>query len=677
MPVFKPKSGILAIATAGYDAAGRLAALSDGNNNSATYSYVANSPLVDHIAFTNSAGARAMTTSNTYDYLNCLTGKSSVLNFNYQYNAASQRTRVTLADGSYWVYGYDTLGQLTSGVKYFWDGTPYAGQQFGYAFDSIGNRTSTQAGGDQNGANLRQANYHYNVVNELTGRDVPGYVDVMGLTLATNTVQVNGANAYQKWEYFREQIATTNTNSAQWVGITVTAPGQATNSGCVFVPQTPEGSTYDLDGNLTKDGRWTYAWDGENRPISMTSLTNAPTASKYRPAFTYDYKGRRIQKIVSTNNGSGYVPQYTNLYLYDGWNLVAILDQSSSLVASFMWGTDLSGSMQGAGGVGGLLAENIVTNGVHFVAYDGNGNVAALVSATNGAVTANYEYGPFGELIRATGPMAKANPFGWSDKITDPETGLSYYGHRYYNPSTGRWLSRDPLQEQGAVNLYGYVDNDPSDYFDTDGQARGDGPGPGPRHDPPIGPRGGGPWPLPPHIPPLPPSRPLPTFSVDVDVYIYHWVGVGFTTPACSGSVGHALMTEAGTHNVMLSQFPEPHGMKEKNTWLDWNDTVKREEGRQPDDGFHVRLPDGRNVAVAVINHKDRPIWDWWPTGPTETHCAYSVASALIAGGLPIQLSGTHEILPDALDFELMAMDCQQFKNGAIVDWFMHNGVRR
>ena len=75
-----------------------------------------------------------------------------------------------------------------------------------YAFDTIGNRTATQAGGDASGANLRQTSYTNNLLNQITSRGVPGYVDVMGLTLATNTVNVNGTNAYRKWEYFREQM---------------------------------------------------------------------------------------------------------------------------------------------------------------------------------------------------------------------------------------------------------------------------------------------------------------------------------------------------------------------------------------------------------------------------------------------------------------------------------------
>jgi RHS repeat-associated protein len=76
--------------------------------------------------------------------------------------------------------------------------------------------------------------------------------------------------------------------------------------------------------------------------------------------------------------------------------------------------------------------------------------------------------GPFGEVIRATGPMAKVNPFMFSTKFYDWETGLYYFGYRYYNPSTGRWPSRDPMGEKGGLNLYLIVANCPvtdSDYL--------------------------------------------------------------------------------------------------------------------------------------------------------------------------------------------------------------------
>ena len=83
---------------------------------------------------------------------------------------------------------------------------------------------------------------------------------------------------------------------------------------------------------------------------------------------------------------------------------------------------------------------------MRFVAYDGNGNVSALCQRRRrDGVAPSYEYGPFGEVIRATGPMAKANPFRFSTKYQDDETDLLYYGYRYYNASTGRWVSRDPI----------------------------------------------------------------------------------------------------------------------------------------------------------------------------------------------------------------------------------------
>jgi RHS repeat-associated protein len=126
--------------------------------------------------------------------------------------------------------------------------------------------------------------------------------------------------------------------------------------------------------------------------------------------------------------------------------------------------------MQGAGGVGGLLEVNDTLNGVHFAAYDGNGNVAALVQATAGTNSATYEYGPFGELLRATGPMAKANPLRFSTKWQDDETDFLYYCYRFYNPSTGRWLSRDPKQERAGRNLYGLVANAPLQSVDRDGR---------------------------------------------------------------------------------------------------------------------------------------------------------------------------------------------------------------
>jgi len=116
-----------------------------------------------------------------------------------------------------------------------------------------------------------------------------------------------------------------------------------------------------------------------------------------------------------------------------------------------------------------LAIGDVGSGNTHFVAYDGNGNVMALVQASDGTASAAYEYGPFGEVIRTTGPMAKMNPFRFSTKCQDDETHLLYYGYRYYNPSTGSWLSRDPIGEEGGLNLYGMVDNNPHNAVDPVG----------------------------------------------------------------------------------------------------------------------------------------------------------------------------------------------------------------
>jgi RHS repeat-associated protein len=107
--------------------------------------------------------------------------------------------------------------------------------------------------------------------------------------------------------------------------------------------------------------------------------------------------------------------------------------------------------------------------------------VTLLLNAADNTSTGQtrYDYAPFGEVLRATGPMATTCPFRFSTKYTDDETDLLYYGYRYYNPSTGRWLSRDPIQEMGGLNLYGFVNNSSVNRIDLLGCGDGDAGGAG------------------------------------------------------------------------------------------------------------------------------------------------------------------------------------------------------
>ena len=461
-----------------YDGASRLQILT-GAVESATYSYLAKASLVGQIELRHS-GAIAMTTTKQYDHLNRLTQVRTVGasplplgSFDYAYNDANQRVRVTEADGSAWRYEYDVLGQVKSGQKYWSDGTPVAGQQFQYEFDDIGNRTQTKTGGDARGTGLRSAAYANNLLNQITSREVPGTVDILGIAHPNATLTVNGQSPYRRGEYYDQVLAWNHSNAvvSAWVTNRAVLAGATSNAtGRVLLPQTPESPTYDSDGNLTQDGLWNYTWDAENRLISMESRSGVPAEAKRKLEFAYDWQSRRVSKKVSDWNvaSNAYVLSTNLLFAYDGWNLVAVLTSDLSPLTSFTWGTDLSGTPQGAGGVGGLLwlTDHAFPTTRYFACYDGNGNVKALVNANDGSVSANYDYGPFGELLRSTGPKAKANPFRFSTKYQDNESDLVYYGYRSYNPSAGRWLSRDPIGERGGVNPYAFVGNRPASRWD-------------------------------------------------------------------------------------------------------------------------------------------------------------------------------------------------------------------
>ncbi|QOJ14025.1 MAG: RHS repeat-associated core domain-containing protein [Planctomycetia bacterium] len=134
-----------------------------------------------------------------------------------------------------------------------------------------------------------------------------------------------------------------------------------------------------------------------------------------------------------------------------------------------------------AGGIGGLLAvldtNNTTTTSddcSFAYCYDANGNVGQLVEwATDaggasgmawaaGRMAATYEYDPYGNTVSKSGTYSDTNSFRFSTRFLDAETGLYYYGYRYYSPRLGRWISRDPINEQGGTHLYAYVRGAPT-----------------------------------------------------------------------------------------------------------------------------------------------------------------------------------------------------------------------
>jgi YD repeat-containing protein len=225
-----------------------------------------------------------MTTTKQYDNLNRLRTISSVpsgastVSFTYQYNDANQRTRNTEANGDYWAYEYDPLGQVKVGKKYTSGASPINGRQFEYVHDDIANRDTTTANGTL-------TDYTANLLNQYTNRVTGG---------TTETFQ------------------------------------------------------HDEDGNLHSDALWIYTWDGENRLTKMESQTSVPDADKRKLEFEYDHQSRRIAKKVYLWSGSGYspTPSVSLKFVYDGWNLIAILTSEFSLRLPDPRESDLSPDFQ-------------------------------------------------------------------------------------------------------------------------------------------------------------------------------------------------------------------------------------------------------------------------------------------------------------------------------------------
>ncbi len=217
---------------------------------------------------------------------------------------------------------------------------------------------------------------------------------------------------------------------------------------------TASSPSYDDDGNMTDNGDGnTHTWTGENR-------LEVYTQGDITVENTYDGQGRRVRKLVKD---LGAVTKDLR-YMYDGWNLLYEVDmhQVSEPTRRYVWGHDLSGHAGlprlgvGAGGVGGLLFTE--SNSVsHAVTYDANGNISEYIDLSDGSITAHLEYDAFGKTIASTGTAPA--PYGFSTKYLDQESDYYYYGFRYYDPETGRWLNRDPIEERGGKNLYGFVEN--------------------------------------------------------------------------------------------------------------------------------------------------------------------------------------------------------------------------
>jgi len=327
-------------------------------------------------------------------------------------------------------YGYLANSSLLSSVTFG------SGAATNYSYEPHRN-LKTQVANRHNSTLISQYDYTYDAISRRTSMTTTGnlFSDTTATTTATHETDLAQPG----------QINYISNALNQYTGID--------RDGSISSP------VYDDDGNMTDDGTRIFTWNGENRLVSAAPKT--PVEGDKKAEFVYDYMGRRVKKsLYSYSAASSWQLEKEILFIWDGWNLIRESTVASGVqsIRDFVWGLDLSQSLQGAGGVGGLLA--MVDQGNEYLYfYDANGNVGQLLNSSGGAVAAHYEYDPYGNLTRSYGEYVSENPFRFSTKYKDDETGLYYYGYRDYDPEMGRWLSRDPIGERKEINLYGFVKN--------------------------------------------------------------------------------------------------------------------------------------------------------------------------------------------------------------------------
>jgi RHS repeat-associated protein len=169
--------------------------------------------------------------------------------------------------------------------------------------------------------------------------------------------------------------------------------------------------------------------------------------------FKYDPFGRRIQKTG---------PSGATGYLHDGINVIEEVDAGGNAVARYTQGSGVDHPL--------AMTRAGVTS---FYEQDAPRSITSL-SDTAGAITDTYTYDSYGNLTASSGTTT--NPFRYTGREFDPETGLYYYRARYYDPQIGRFINEDPLGFDGGMDFYAYADNNPVNEIDPLGLQGGMGP---------------------------------------------------------------------------------------------------------------------------------------------------------------------------------------------------------